>query len=357
MAPFHPAILILTSIFLQLVLALVAVAAAKPMDKIVEIKPAVELKTPVVATAGVIPTAINYGYPVAHSLYSPITYTTSHVATAPVSTVVHKTVQPLATKVVKPVVYEAPKPVEIKPVVYEAPKPVEIKPVVYEAPKPMIYEAPKPKLEIKPVVYKTHEIKPVVYEAPKPVEIKPAVTTYVKPVDHKVVSPIAYATAPVASPVLTKTLTYNYQPVETKFVPKPYEVPVKKVEFVQERTACKNVFGKEVPCKKVKREAEKGIVYEHKPLTYATTYSHAVPAVLPTTYSHAVPAVLPTTYYTHAVPAVVPTATKVEHKVLPKKVHEIEVPQPVVKEYVQKVAIKPDCLNNYGQLVPCIDYE
>jgi hypothetical protein len=44
-----------------------------------------------------------------------------------------------------------------------------------------------------------------------------------------------------------------------QYVAKPYEVPIKKVEFVVEKTGCKNSFGNDVPCRKSKREAQEVI--------------------------------------------------------------------------------------------------
>ena len=42
---------------------------------------------------------------------------------------------------------------------------------------------------------------------------------------------------------------YHPQPVQTKFVEKEYEVPIKTYEFEAPKTGCFNVMGSPVPCK------------------------------------------------------------------------------------------------------------
>ncbi len=62
---------------------------------------------------------------------------------------------------------------------------------------------------------------PLTYKLP---EIKPL---EIKPIEYKLPE--------------IKPITYTYQPVETKLVPKEYEVPVHSVEYEKVDSACTNV--------------------------------------------------------------------------------------------------------------------
>ena len=52
-----------------------------------------------------------------------------------------------------------------------------------------------------------------------------------------------------------------------------------------------------------------------------------------------------------------PTVYKYNTKVLPGKVHEVEVSTPQLKHVVEKVPVKPLCTNNFGAPVPCVHNE
>ncbi len=217
---------------------------------------------------------------------------------------------------------QAIKPVEIETVEYKLPevKPIEVKPIQYELP------------VIKPI-----EVKPIQYELPeiKPIEVKP----------------IQYELPEI------KPITYTYQPVETKFVPKEYEIPITTYEFDPVEGKCKNVFGVAVPCKRERRSAEEAEeaeeveapeeVMEEEP--EEEKKEEALPIVpygygLPLTYG-----ALPYAYHPlqYNIPA------PVEIKALEPKVHEIEVPTPVFKKVVQKIPVGPACQNAWGWPVAC----
>merc|ERR1712158_214218 len=105
----------------------------------------------------------------------------------------------------------------------------------------------------------------------------------------------------MGQPKVQEVTQYVKQPDVTKYVAKPYDVEVKSFEPELQKTGCKNFLGFEVPCK-TRREAEHHVV--------------------PTVYTHQVPQV-----YTHQV-VHQPTVYKYNTKVLPGKVHEVEVPTP-----------------------------
>merc|ERR1712025_2267 len=109
-------------------------------------------------------------------------------------------------------------------------------------------------------------------------------------------------------------LTYGVAPVQYKYVPKEYEVPVKTIEFVAPETGCTNVNGNPVPCR-AKRDAEEGDA------------APVVPAIFPGFYHH------PYAYPYAAAP--------VTYKIPEPVVHEIEVPTPVIKKVVEKVPLLP----------------
>merc|ERR1712024_159069 len=174
-------------------------------------------------------------------------------------------------------------------------------------------------------------------------EVKPVLTyaaaahplAYSYPVAHPYYTPVVYNHV-AAQPKVQEVTQYVKQPDVTKYVAKPYDVEVKSFEPELQKTGCKNFLGFEVPCK-TKREAD-----HHIP----TVYTH-----VPQVYTHQVPQV-----YTHPV-VHQPTVYKYNTKVVPGKVHEVEVPTPQLKHVVEKVPIKPLCTNNFGAPVPCIDNE
>merc|ERR1719322_1904521 len=162
-------------------------------------------------------------------------------------------------------------------------------------------------------------------------EVKPVLTyaqplTYTYPVAHPYHTRVVYNHV---APKVQEVTQYVKQPDQVQYVAKPYDVEVKSFEPELVKTGCKNFLGFEVPCK-TKREAE-----HH---------------VIPTVYTH------PVVYNTHQVVAH-PTVYKHNTKVLPGKVHEVEVPTPQLKHVVEKVPVKPLCTNNFGAPVPCIDNE
>merc|ERR1712066_988309 len=161
-------------------------------------------------------------------------------------------------------------------------------------------------------------------------EVKPVLTyaqplTYTYPVAHPYHTPVVYNHV---APKVQEVTQYVKQPDQVQYVAKPYDVEVKSFQPELQKTGCKNFLGFEVPCK-TKREADHHI---------------------PTVYTH-VPQV-----YTHPV-VHQPTVYKYNTKVVPDKVHEVEVPTPQLKHVVEKVPIKPLCTNNFGAPVPCIDNE
>merc|ERR1712088_532532 len=143
-------------------------------------------------------------------------------------------------------------------------------------------------------------VKPVLTYAATPL-------AYNYPVANQYYSPVVYNThkvvTPVAAPV--KEVTYEYQPVQTKYVAKPYDVEVKSFEPELVKTLCKNNKGFHVPCRQ-KRDT--------------TVVAAAAPSV-----HHSY---IPTVYNT------VP------------QVHDIEVPTPQLKKVVQKVPVQPLCTND-----------
>merc|ERR1712203_911908 len=177
---------------------------------------------------------------------------------------------------------------------------------------------------------KAEEVKPVLTYAAQPL-------AYSYPVAHPYYTPVVYNHV-AAQPKVQEVTQYVKQPDVTKYVAKPYDVEVKSFEPELQKTGCKNFLGFEVPCK-TKREAEHHVV--------PPVYAHQVPQV----YTHQVPQV-----YTHQV-VHQPTVYKYNTKVLPGKVHEVEVPTPQFRKVVEKVPIKPLCTNNFGAPVPCIDNE
>jgi len=171
--------------------------------------------------------------------------------------------------------------------------------------------------------------------------VKP-VLTYAQPlaypVAHPYYSPVVYNTHKVVTPVVAapvKEVTYEYQPVQTKYVAKPYDVEVKSFEPELVKTLCKNNKGFHVPCRQ-KRDT--------------TVVAAAAPSVhhsyIPTVYK-----AVPQVHYPVAYPYHTPTVVK--YKALPTKVHEIEVPTPQLKKVVQKVPVQPLCTNDAGFPVPC----
>merc|ERR1712014_205700 len=166
-------------------------------------------------------------------------------------------------------------------------------------------------------------------------EVKPVLTyaqplTYTYPVAHPYHTPVVYNHV---APKVQEVTQYVKQPDVTKYVAKPYDVEVKSFQPELQKTGCKNFLGFEVPCK-TKREAEHHVI--------PTVYTHQVLAH-PTVYKH--------------VAVQQPTVYKYNTKVLPGKVHEVEVPTPQLKHVVEKVPVKPLCTNNFGAPVPCIDNE
>merc|ERR1712117_556266 len=127
---------------------------------------------------------------------------------------------------------------------------------------------------------------------------------------------------------------YVKQPDQVQYVAKPYDVEVKSFQPELQKTGCKNFLGFEVPCK-TKREAEHNVI----PTVYQVPQVYTHPVVYNT---HQVVA-HPTVYKHVAVQQ--PTVYKYNTKVLPGKVHEVEVP------------VQPLCTNNFGAPVPCIDNE
>merc|ERR1712045_274758 len=182
-------------------------------------------------------------------------------------------------------------------------------------------------------------------EAVKPVLTYAQPLTYTYPVAHPYHTPVVYNHV---APKVQEVTQYVKQPDVTKYVAKPYDVEVKSFQPELQKTGCKNFLGFEVPCK-TKLEAEHHVV--------PTVYTHQVPQV----YTH------PVVYNTHQVvahPTVYkhvavqqPPVYKYNTKVLPGKVHEVEVPTPQLKHVVEKVPVKPLCTNNFGAPVPCIDNE
>merc|ERR1719461_2476115 len=161
-------------------------------------------------------------------------------------------------------------------------------------------------------------------------EVKPVLTyaqplTYTYPVAHPYHTPVIYKHV---APKVQEVTQYVKQPDQVQYVVKPFEPELVK-------TNCKNFLGFEVPCK-TKREAE----------------HHVIPTVyqVPQVYTH------PVVYNAHQVVAQ-PTVYKHDTKVVPGKVHEVEVPTPQLKHVVEKVPVKPLCTNNFGAPVPCIDNE
>jgi hypothetical protein len=195
---------------------------------------------------------------------------------------------------------------------------VEMKEMEIEMPKETVYAAPMmyntPYAYVPRVAYHA----PIAYNTP---------FAYNSPIAYN--TPFAYnqwAAAPVAVAAPVKEVTIKHQPIVTKYVAKPYEIPVRKIQFEQVDTGCKNSFGINVPCAKSKREAEHHIAYAaHQPFVYA--HQPAVYAHQPTVYNY---------------------------KTLEPKVHEIGVPQPYYKEYVEKVSVLPSCTNYLGMPVPCV---
>merc|ERR1712088_774321 len=178
-------------------------------------------------------------------------------------------------------------------------------------------------------------------------EVKP-VLTYAA-----AAQPLAYSYPVVynhvaAQPKVQEVTQYVKQPDVTKYVAKPYDVEVKSFEPELQKTGCKNFLGFEVPCK-TKREVEHHVV--------PTVYAHHVPQVYthPVVYNAHQVVAQPTVYKHVAVHQ--PTVYKYNTKVLPGKVHEVEVPTPQFRKVVEKVPIKPLCTNNFGAPVPCIDNE
>jgi len=191
-------------------------------------------------------------------------------------------------------------------------------------------------------IQKVEEVKPVLTYA---AAAQPLAYSY--PVAHPYYTPVVYNHV-AAQPKVQEVTQYVKQPDVTKYVAKPYDVEVKSFEPELQKTGCKNFLGFEVPCK-TKREAEHHVV--------PTVYAHHVPQVythqVPQVYTH--PVVHPTVYKHVAVQQ--PTVYKYNTKVLPGKVHEVEVPTPQFRKVVEKVPIKPLCTNNFGAPVPCIDNE
>merc|ERR1719461_815259 len=147
--------------------------------------------------------------------------------------------------------------------------------------------------------------------------------TYTYPVAHPYHTPVVYNHV---APKVQEVTQYVKQPDVTKYVAKPYDV--------------------EVPCK-TKREAEHHVI----PTVYQVPQVYTHPVVYNT---HQVVA-HPTVYKHVAVQQ--PTVYKYNTKVVPGKVHEVEVPTPQLKHVVEKVPVKPLCTNNFGAPVPCIDNE
>lgn len=125
-------------------------------------------------------------------------------------------------------------------------------------------------------------------------------------------------------------LTYTVpaiQPIQYKYVPKEYEVEVKSFQPEVQATGCVNVFGTPVPCRE-KREAD-----EEEAAAPAATVQ------LPYYYAG-----YPYGLHYPAAPVVTYAAPKV---------HEIEVPTPVLKHTVEKIPLQPLCQNHLGLAVPC----
>merc|ERR1719394_1975688 len=180
-------------------------------------------------------------------------------------------------------------------------------------------------------IQKVEEVKPVLTYA---AHVQPLASSsnfssyaYNYPVAHPYHTPVVYNHV---APKVQEVTQYVKQPDQVQYVAKPYDVEVKSFQPELQKTGCKNFLGFEVPCK-TKREAEHHVV--------------------PTVYTHQVPQV-----YTHPV-VHQPTVYKYNTKVLPGKVHEVEVPTPQLKHVVEKVPVKPLCTNNFGAPVPCIDNE
>merc|ERR1712027_263907 len=187
-------------------------------------------------------------------------------------------------------------------------------------------------------IQKVEAVKPVLTYA----HAQPLAYTY--PVAHPYHTPVVYNHV---APKVQEVTQYVKQPDVTKYVAKPYDVEVKSFQPELQKTGCKNFLGFEVPCK-TKREAEHHViptvyqvpqVYTHVPHVYNT---HQVVAH-PTVYKH--------------VAVQQPTVYKYNTKVLPGKVHEVEVPTPQLKHVVEKVPVKPLCTNNFGAPVPCVHNE
>ncbi len=193
-------------------------------------------------------------------------------------------------------------------------------PLAYNTPAfPLAYLEP----ERKKIEYKLPELKPLEYKLP---EIKP--------------------------------ITYTYQPVQTKFVPKEYEVPVHTVEYEAVGTMCENAFGQNVPCKKAKRSAEEMKEEEKKALQvlpYGLSPFGYNTAALP--YAYGSPLAYSTPYAAYASPLAYTVPRPVEYKALEPKIQEIEVPKPVLKKVVTKIQVGPTCFNGNGFPVLCAQYE
>merc|ERR1712241_1143039 len=174
-------------------------------------------------------------------------------------------------------------------------------------------------------IQKVEEVKPVLTYAAQPL-------TYSHPVAHPYYTPVVYNHV---APKVQEVTQYVKQPDQVQYVAKPYDVEVKSFQPELQKTGCKNFLGFEVPCK-TKREAD----------------HHDVPTVyqVPQVYTH------PVVYNAHQV-VPHPTVYKYNTKVLPGKVHEVEVPTPQLKHVVEKVPVKPLCTNNFGAPVPCVHNE
>lgn len=159
------------------------------------------------------------------------------------------------------------------------------------------------------------------------------------PVAHPYYSPVVYNThkvvTPVAAPV--KEVTYAYQPVETKYVAKPYNVDVHVKEFEPVKTLCKNFLGFSTPCRQKRDTVAVAPAVHH---SYVPTVYNVPRVTYPVAYQH------PVAYH---------TPTVVKYKALPTKVHEIEVPTPQLRKVVEKIPLQPLCTNNFGFPVACAD--
>merc|ERR1712038_1377107 len=180
--------------------------------------------------------------------------------------------------------------------------------------------------------------KPVLTYAAQPL-------AYSYPVAHPYYTPVVYNHV---APKVQEVTQYVQQPDQVKYVAKPYDVEVKSFEPELVKTNCKNNLGFEVPCK-TKREAD-----HHVPTVYTVPQVYAHPVVY--NAHHQVAHVAQPTVYKH-VAVQQPTVYKYNTKVLPGKVHEVEVPTPQLKHVVEKVPVKPLCTNNFGAPVPCVHNE